>query len=313
MPPVSARVYTPAGDGVKPLFVFYHGGGWVLGSLDESDGYCRILANATGAIVVVSPDGRSVTQLVAPEIVSASPYAAIAKLGLLADEAKNDLWACTLDTGSFASTLRRYDLATGKQKASFAMASAGGVCNDLAFDAKGNLYVTDSFFGVERLPAGGSALEVWKNDALLGAGEGQFAVDGVAVDGDDVWVDNLTKGTLVRIPITAGGAAGAAVKIEIKDATGAPVSLSSPDGIRLSSPRTLLVAEAGADAVSTVKIDPATNTAVRSGFASRLDRPSSVAIANGGAWIAEGQIARLFKLESTPVNYPFHLRRIPLH
>ena len=47
---VPARVYTPAGDGTKPLFVFYHGGGWVLGSLDESDAYCRILASTTGSI-----------------------------------------------------------------------------------------------------------------------------------------------------------------------------------------------------------------------------------------------------------------------
>jgi acetyl esterase len=65
---VPARVYTPAGEGSKPLFVFYHGGGWVLGSLDESDGYCRILANATGA-VVVSVDYRMAPEHVFPAAV----------------------------------------------------------------------------------------------------------------------------------------------------------------------------------------------------------------------------------------------------
>ncbi len=65
---VPARVYTPAGEGLKPLLVFYHGGGWVLGSLDESDGYCRILANATGA-VVVSVDYRMAPEHVFPAAV----------------------------------------------------------------------------------------------------------------------------------------------------------------------------------------------------------------------------------------------------
>ena len=58
---VGARVYTPAGDGAKPIIVYYHGGGWVLGTVDESDGYCRLLADKTGAIVV------SVDYRMAPE------------------------------------------------------------------------------------------------------------------------------------------------------------------------------------------------------------------------------------------------------
>jgi acetyl esterase len=65
---VPARVYTPDGDGPKPVFVFYHGGGWVLGSLDESDAYCRVLANTTGAIVV-SVDYRMAPEHVFPAAV----------------------------------------------------------------------------------------------------------------------------------------------------------------------------------------------------------------------------------------------------
>ncbi|MBM3679413.1 MAG: alpha/beta hydrolase, partial [Actinobacteria bacterium] len=62
---VPARVYTPEGAGAKPIFVYYHGGGWVLGTLDESDAYCRILANATGA-VVVSIDYRMAPEHIFP-------------------------------------------------------------------------------------------------------------------------------------------------------------------------------------------------------------------------------------------------------
>jgi acetyl esterase len=62
---VPARVYTPEGESPKPLFVYYHGGGWVLGTLAENDAYCRILANLTGA-VVVSVDYRMAPEHVFP-------------------------------------------------------------------------------------------------------------------------------------------------------------------------------------------------------------------------------------------------------
>jgi acetyl esterase/lipase len=42
---VSVRSYTPAAEGDLPLTVFFHGGGWVVGSLDTYDGVCQFLAN----------------------------------------------------------------------------------------------------------------------------------------------------------------------------------------------------------------------------------------------------------------------------
>lgn len=49
---ISIRIYTPQGDGPFPVLVFFHGGGWVLGSLDSSDFSCRALTNAAGCIIV---------------------------------------------------------------------------------------------------------------------------------------------------------------------------------------------------------------------------------------------------------------------
>jgi len=46
------RVYRPAGDAAKPVIVYYHGGGWVLGSLETHDGTCRRLADGADAVVV---------------------------------------------------------------------------------------------------------------------------------------------------------------------------------------------------------------------------------------------------------------------
>lgn len=51
---VGARMYVPLAhkSGPRPIVVYYHGGGFVLGSLDSHDGECRALAAETGAIVV---------------------------------------------------------------------------------------------------------------------------------------------------------------------------------------------------------------------------------------------------------------------
>jgi acetyl esterase len=55
------RVYTPEGEPPFPIVVFFHGGGWVVGTLDTYDPLCRALAAATPAVVV------SVDYRLAPE------------------------------------------------------------------------------------------------------------------------------------------------------------------------------------------------------------------------------------------------------
>ena len=58
---IKVRIYTPEGQGPFPLFVYYHGGGWVIGDLETSDPSCRMIANKTGRVVV------SVDYRLAPE------------------------------------------------------------------------------------------------------------------------------------------------------------------------------------------------------------------------------------------------------
>jgi acetyl esterase len=49
---IPVRIYTPEGAGPFPLCVYFHGGGWVIGSLDSQDADCRAIANAAGCVVV---------------------------------------------------------------------------------------------------------------------------------------------------------------------------------------------------------------------------------------------------------------------
>jgi acetyl esterase len=58
---VGIRVFTPETDGPMPIMMYFHGGGYVKGGLDETDAFCRRLARTTGNVVV------SVDYRLAPE------------------------------------------------------------------------------------------------------------------------------------------------------------------------------------------------------------------------------------------------------
>ncbi|WP_242910177.1 alpha/beta hydrolase [Actinomadura terrae] len=58
---IPVRVYTPEGEGPFPAFVWFHGGGWTIGSLEENEYSCRKVCAMAGAVVV------SVDYRLAPE------------------------------------------------------------------------------------------------------------------------------------------------------------------------------------------------------------------------------------------------------
>lgn len=58
---IPLRIYSPRGDGPFPVLVNFHGGGWVIGNLDTSDGQCRLLCEGARCVVV------SVDYRLAPE------------------------------------------------------------------------------------------------------------------------------------------------------------------------------------------------------------------------------------------------------
>ena len=59
---VPIRVYTPPGDdAARPVVLYFHGGGWVIGNIETHDGVCRDLASDSGTVIV------SVDYRLAPE------------------------------------------------------------------------------------------------------------------------------------------------------------------------------------------------------------------------------------------------------
>lgn len=60
---IPIRIYSPEGVGPYPVLVYFHGGGWVFGTLDEADHICSYISNKTPAIVVsvdyrLSPENK---------------------------------------------------------------------------------------------------------------------------------------------------------------------------------------------------------------------------------------------------------------
>lgn len=66
--PVPVRVYMPQGAGPFPALVYFHGGGFVIATIDTYDSSCRALANAAGCVVV------SVEYRKAPEAKLPAPH-----------------------------------------------------------------------------------------------------------------------------------------------------------------------------------------------------------------------------------------------
>jgi acetyl esterase len=113
---IPVRVYRPSAETHLPIVVVFHGGGWVIGSLEQYDGIARWLANASGALVV------SVDYRLAPEHPFPAPL--------------DDCWHALQWTAAHADEI-------GGDAARIAVAgdSAGGnlaaVCALLARDAGG--------------------------------------------------------------------------------------------------------------------------------------------------------------------------------
>lgn len=270
-----------------------------------------------GTLYVGSMEEGSIAR-VAPGAAAAAPFIAaganglVSVLGVLADDARGLLWACSSDagngrlTGSAPPAVKSFDLATGAPTGSYEL-PGGGFCNDLALDAAGNLYVTDSWSPrLLRLPAGGAALEVWLSDAQLGAE--QWSLNGIDVDSASglLYTVNQRAGALFRVAIGPDGKPGPPTRIR----TSQP--LRRPDGLKVIRPGLLATAEGGSGgmALLTLSGDSALVSVVSEG----LDGVATFALWSGSAWIVENQGQHFWDPDTNgrDARPPFRLVEVPL-
>ena len=84
---IPARSYRPSREVVDAgIVVYFHGGGWLLGSVDSHDAICRALANASGCVIVnvgyrCAPEHRFPTAVDDAVAATAWTHAHAAELG----------------------------------------------------------------------------------------------------------------------------------------------------------------------------------------------------------------------------------------
>jgi sugar lactone lactonase YvrE len=166
----------------------------------------------------------------------------------------------------------RMDLNPGNSQSVYStfIPSGPSLLNDLAFDAAGNLYVTDSFAAtIYRIPPGGGAPSVWFADSRL-AGDPlvPFGVNGIRINQDDqkIYVSVTAEsgtldGVIYRLPLVAAPAPGDLQEFHrYLFAPGFPPVLPGPDGVAFAKSGKLYVALAGTSQISVLRPDGSEET-----------------------------------------------------
>lgn len=223
--------------------------------------------------------------------------------GMKVEDATRTLWLCELDlTQATPDNLRAYDSRTGTPRGAWPLPPGGG-CNDVALDAQGNVYVTDSFLGVvRRLKRGGTALEAWSDDARFKAPPGWPGLNGVAWEAGSLYVVKYDSGELFRIGVNTDGSAGTPVRLTAS----APIGM--PDGIAFLSPGVLLVVDN--DNGKFLRLDLEGDSAAVTLLATGLDNPTTLAVHDGDAFIVESQFDHFFGIDKTPADPVFVVTRV---
>lgn len=170
-------------------------------------------------------------------------------LGQLADGSTATLWTCELTPTPGTTppmrrtSLRGFDLATGKEKLRWNLPGDNSTCNDFTVGPDKALYVTDTANSrIYRLAAGATSATLFLEHRVLLGIDGITFLDGV------LYVNNVIFNKLYRIPVDAAGKPGAPVDIWMD----APVK--GPDGMRAANGK-LFLAENGAGKVDELTIN----------------------------------------------------------
>ena len=152
--------------------------------------------------------------------------------------------------------------------------------NALAFDPRGNLYVTDSRDGtIWRFPPAGPGA-LWLRDSLIAPGPFGIGANGIVfVPPATLFVASTDQGLIARVPIRTDGSPGE------PDVAAAGFELLVVDGLAADVHGDLYAAIAGATILGTapvVKVDPRTGTITPcTDELARFDFPTSLAFGRG--------------------------------
>lgn len=252
-----------------------------------------------GVIGKITPQGKYTPFITDQEL--------IGTVGIKLDTKHNILWVANSDSGASdrsteattgkLAALVAYNASTGERIAYHdlgKLAEGAHFANDIAFDDKGNIYVTDSFSPIiYRVDAKGQASVLATSDLFKGEG---FNLNGIVYH---------PKGFLIVSKYNSGEL----FKIDIKhpsriEKVALPELLTGTDGLFLRSPNKLLsIQNMGIDrAVELVSDDEWKSARIQSVTKSKLAFPTTVTQVGNDTYLLNAQLNSLFDPKAEKVS-----------
>ncbi|PYC88141.1 hypothetical protein C7C46_01465 [Streptomyces tateyamensis] len=280
-------------------------------SWDPTSGRFVISSIHQGVVSTVGPDGVARTLVADPTLVSV--------IGVKVDAARGRVLVCNADPAglSVRSTpgsqghvagLGSYDLRTGARRWYVdlaAVAADGGphMANDVVFDADGTAYVTDSFSPIVYQVTADGRASVLLRDTRLGAGAGQFGLNGIVLRDSRLYLGNYQNGAIWEVPVHRLGA----LRLLVQDPrlVGLDGLTAGPDGTLLGATNRI-----GTDSSGQVVTVRQHHGQARLSVANApVPAPTAVTKGPDGAyWVLSGRMDVLFAGGATD---EFRLVRLP--
>jgi len=228
-------------------------------------------------------------------------------LGVLADDARNTLWLCSVpnffgpERSEGLTALKSFDLTSGELTGSWDFPAPGGVCNDITLAADGTAYASDTSNGriFTLAPGAASLVEFGADPSLVG-------IDGLAFSADGtLYVNNVRTQEIIRVAVNANGGMGALTSLKLSH------ELGGPDGMRLIDGNRFIQAEGTIGRVGILEIngDSAQLTVLRDDL---ISSPGAT-VAGNTAFVLESNIGHLLNPELKDKEIPpFMVYAVPL-
>jgi sugar lactone lactonase YvrE len=267
------------------------------------------VGSAVQARIVRVPAGADAAE----PFVAAGSGGLMSVQGLLVDDARRRLYACTGDLGvaraaKRQSSLLAFDLRSGDVLGRWPL-PGGGFCNDLAATGDGGLLISDT--AKPRIlrfePAGEGRIDIWLEHPLLGGAD--YNGNGIAVFANAVYLSTFSDGRLLRIGIGRDGRARAPIALRL------PRPLTGADAVRALADGSLLLFEndiaGGQGRIS--RLVRSERSLRLEAVAEGLMEPVSGLVRNGRLIVVESQFRKLFGADkgTPPQSFRLTLMRAP--
>ena len=278
-------------------------GGRVFPESITSDAAGNLYNSSNGGTIYRTRAGSRTAE---PWIVPDAQNGLKSLFGVMADDARELLWACNnpnlflRETG--ASSLLAFDLTGGRLSGVYDFPEGEpAACNDIAIAADGAVWVTETTGGrIFVLRPNANELELFADaDELVGIDGIAFAEDGA------LYINNVRQQLFQRVERKADGSFAGLTTL----ATSLP--LSGPDGLRPLGGKRFIQAEGQGNRVALVEVSGDRAEIVP--LATGLQGPVGVTVTDRTAYVVEGKIAYFFDPELRDKDPgAFTIRAFPL-